>query len=183
MCAVMQGRDHRQALENLSSDYFGVFLANRGLQPQKRLREESGTAGRNESELQTEFSRTKRTKHSSPHQEQSMLAQIASHHSGHKDDSARANESFRTGSRDQRGSHEHHVDGMTCKLCGREFTRRWHAVDHVRRVHFEVKRFECTQCSVQFKQKTSLRAHMSSYHGVEDHDVTKPAGSNRTPPT
>mmetsp|Transcript_9134 Transcript_9134/g.24076 ORF Transcript_9134/g.24076 Transcript_9134/m.24076 type:complete len:185 (+) Transcript_9134:960-1514(+) len=43
--------------------------------------------------------------------------------------------------------------------CGREFPRRWHALDHIRRVHLDVRRFVCDGCGRRYKQKGSLLTH------------------------
>uniref|UniRef100_A0A7S0XK28 C2H2-type domain-containing protein n=1 Tax=Erythrolobus madagascarensis TaxID=708628 RepID=A0A7S0XK28_9RHOD len=52
-----------------------------------------------------------------------------------------------------------------CLVCKWKFTRSWHAIDHVLRVHFNRHLFKCEKCGRRYKQKASLKKHQLSQHG------------------
>jgi len=52
----------------------------------------------------------------------------------------------------------------TCEKCDHLFSRKWHAIDHVRRVHFGHRQFVCEDCGARFKQKCTMQRHTQSYH-------------------
>mmetsp|Transcript_5114 Transcript_5114/g.9314 ORF Transcript_5114/g.9314 Transcript_5114/m.9314 type:complete len:336 (-) Transcript_5114:483-1490(-) len=53
-----------------------------------------------------------------------------------------------------------------CKSCGHYFTRKWHAIDHAKRVHLGIKPFVCDVCGARFKQKCTLQRHAHVAHSA-----------------
>jgi len=51
-----------------------------------------------------------------------------------------------------------------CTVCHALFTRRWHAEDHVRRMHLGYRPFKCGECGTKFKQKSSRDSHVNAVH-------------------
>mmetsp|Transcript_4243 Transcript_4243/g.11634 ORF Transcript_4243/g.11634 Transcript_4243/m.11634 type:complete len:176 (-) Transcript_4243:83-610(-) len=51
-----------------------------------------------------------------------------------------------------------------CRICGWRFSRQWHGIDHVRRVHFGARNFRCDECGSLYKQKGSLQKHKRRRH-------------------
>ena len=63
------------------------------------------------------------------------------------------------------------VDRLTCRICGKKFTKISNKQRHIRRVH-NVKRqngtsIRCIECSVNFSQISRLRAHLAYEHKLE----------------
>mmetsp|Transcript_7112 Transcript_7112/g.19049 ORF Transcript_7112/g.19049 Transcript_7112/m.19049 type:complete len:261 (+) Transcript_7112:261-1043(+) len=51
-----------------------------------------------------------------------------------------------------------------CTICRTVFTKRWHAEDHVRRLHFDARPYSCAECGARFKQKSSMESHVNVVH-------------------
>lgn len=63
------------------------------------------------------------------------------------------------------------VDRLTCRICGKKFTKISNKQRHIRRVH-NVRRqngtsIRCIECSVNFSQIARLRAHLAYEHKLE----------------
>mmetsp|Transcript_9920 Transcript_9920/g.17870 ORF Transcript_9920/g.17870 Transcript_9920/m.17870 type:complete len:219 (-) Transcript_9920:134-790(-) len=57
-----------------------------------------------------------------------------------------------------------------CVECQHRFTQKFHALDHVRRVHLDIRAYQCAHpgCGKRFKQKCTLARHVSViHHGVK----------------
>ena len=48
---------------------------------------------------------------------------------------------------------------ISCRRCGKEYTRRAYLVQHVERVHWG-RQFRCTTCGLKFTQRASIMRHL-----------------------
>ena len=59
---------------------------------------------------------------------------------------------------------QHSEDLFKCEHCDKEFVHRYKLRNHVKGVHFGLKRFACNTCSETFSVKSTLDSHVLSEH-------------------
>ena len=63
--------------------------------------------------------------------------------------------------------HSAHNHSEKCGICDATFTSTVSLRNHVKYVHSEERKYSCSYCNVNFKQKKNLKAHKLLVHGIE----------------
>ena len=60
--------------------------------------------------------------------------------------------------------------GLSCRICAKDFARKWHLSNHMWRVHKQ-KGFACDICSQSYGRWANLKSHVSKAHSSSEKEI------------